>query len=231
MTISFGILLLSGLATMLTKSKGYRGSFANSCDGKVLILDVRNTSEWTQGHIACAVNFPLHSMFVKEWHSQILDLSHEGTSIPIIVYCRTGHRALAAAELLSAEGFANVMNGGGYNCTHNLDWNKENCIYPTLNQRDNLVRACEACHLKTKELKAKESKDLFANFPKVNILSSEGGMSQDYALQPLFIVVGVCLSVFLWTLATVFVLKVTIFCKPPSVAVTDTCPKPNADLV
>ncbi|HIF93529.1 MAG: rhodanese-like domain-containing protein [Myxococcales bacterium] len=77
----------------------------------VLILDVRSLGEYTAGHVPNAVNIP-HD----ELASRLSDLDSE-TDRPIVVYCKSGHRAGMAASLLQDAGYEDLhhltgdMNG------------------------------------------------------------------------------------------------------------------------
>lgn len=71
------------------------------------VLDVRNWSEWQEGHIPGAVHIPL-----AELAGRLDELRGSG---PIAVHCQGGSRSAVAASLLRAEGFDDVANvDGGY---------------------------------------------------------------------------------------------------------------------
>jgi hydroxyacylglutathione hydrolase len=72
----------------------------------VLLLDVRNDSEWATGHIAEAEHIPLGSLPQK--------LAGIDKACPVVTVCGSGYRASAAASLLEAHGFQNVsiLDGG-----------------------------------------------------------------------------------------------------------------------
>lgn len=75
---------------------------------QVTLLDVRNPSEWTAGHIPAAR------------HIMLGDLPHKLNTLPthqpIITVCQAGHRASVAASLLARAGFHNVASlEGGMN--------------------------------------------------------------------------------------------------------------------
>lgn len=61
-----------------------------------LLLDVRTPSEFGSGHIAGAVNIPLDALTVR---AKEIAAGRE-----VVVYCRSGRRSAAAAELLRARG-------------------------------------------------------------------------------------------------------------------------------
>ncbi len=69
--------------------------------GKAVIVDVREQAEWDNGHLKSASLVPLS------------ELSKDGAVIPaslpkdkpIYIHCRSGGRALKAAEILKAQGY------------------------------------------------------------------------------------------------------------------------------
>ncbi len=75
-------------------------------DGHIL-LDVRTKEEYDAGHIPGAVL--LSNEDIQGTRPEILkDLDQ-----PILIYCRSGHRAGLAAEKLSKLGYRKVYNFGG----------------------------------------------------------------------------------------------------------------------
>lgn len=75
--------------------------------GNYTIVDVRNDSEVAQGVIPGSLNIPLGVL------SRRLDRIPK--SKPVLVHCKSGYRASAAASLLLASGFTDVTNLiGGY---------------------------------------------------------------------------------------------------------------------
>lgn len=75
-------------------------------DAGALILDVREPSEWAQGHIEGAVLIPL-----GELASRVNELPQNRD---IIVVCRSGNRSAKGRDLLLSAGFQRVtsMTGG-----------------------------------------------------------------------------------------------------------------------
>ena len=72
-----------------------------------LVLDVRENSEFTDGHIAKARHIPLGQL-----KTRLTDLDkHKGK--PIVVVCRTGNRSGHACGVLRKAGFENVNNLAG----------------------------------------------------------------------------------------------------------------------
>jgi hydroxyacylglutathione hydrolase len=73
----------------------------------MIVLDVRNRSEWDEGHVPGARHIPL-----AELTARLEELRGSG---PIAVHCQGGGRGAVAASVLSAAGFADVSNvEGGY---------------------------------------------------------------------------------------------------------------------
>lgn len=79
-----------------------------------LILDVRTEKEFLKGHVPGAVNIS---------HDQISDNLDEILGYknkPVVVYCRSGFRALKAAKILMSAGFQQVKHLEG----DMLEWEK-----------------------------------------------------------------------------------------------------------
>ena len=76
-----------------------------------IILDVRRTDEFAEGHIPYAINIPNESIGTDE----ISELPNKDQLI--MVYCRSGRRSKEAAEKLLALGYTNIVEFGGI-----LDW-------------------------------------------------------------------------------------------------------------
>ena len=77
--------------------------------GNALVLDIRDTSEFSGGRIPRSKNIPLAEIDKR------LDEISRFKDKPVIVTCRTNHRAGSAARLLKQHGFANVYQlAGGF---------------------------------------------------------------------------------------------------------------------
>ncbi|MGW7279168.1 rhodanese-like domain-containing protein [Streptomyces sp. NPDC054844] len=74
-----------------------------------VLLDVRETSEWTAGHAPGAVHVPLTELAA----GATLPTVAEGR--PLVVICRSGHRSQQAAQLLAERGARAVDVEGGMN--------------------------------------------------------------------------------------------------------------------
>lgn len=70
--------------------------------GEAVLIDVRETSEYEEGHIEGAVNIPLRTI------AQNLDKIP--TDQPVMVYCASGHRAGMSVSALRMLGYDNVRS-------------------------------------------------------------------------------------------------------------------------
>lgn len=69
-----------------------------------LVLDVRESAEFQQGHLPKAVNVPRGVLEFKVGnHPQLQD-----QSLPILIYCKNGGRSTLAANTLQQMGFTQV---------------------------------------------------------------------------------------------------------------------------
>ena len=71
-----------------------------------VVVDVRTKSEYQGGHIKGSVNIPLNNL---SNHYSRLDKKK-----PIITCCASGMRSTQAKNILQANGFNEVYNGGGW---------------------------------------------------------------------------------------------------------------------
>ena len=77
-------------------------------DANVMILDVREQSEWDEGHIPGAVHIPMNDV-----PARIKEIPTDKT---VIVQCRSGNRSGQVTEFLRKQGMTNVHNlDGGLN--------------------------------------------------------------------------------------------------------------------
>ncbi len=76
----------------------------------LLILDVRDQSEYDAGHINNSVLIPVSDLESR------LDELEEYKDIEIIVHCRSGSRSRTASTILATNGFSKIYNMlGGFN--------------------------------------------------------------------------------------------------------------------
>ncbi|MEG6523589.1 rhodanese-like domain-containing protein [Desulfotomaculum sp. 1211_IL3151] len=80
-------------------SKELRG-FITSDD--ILLIDVREPYEFEEGYISNSINIPLGQL-----DNRLSELSKDQS---IVVYCRSGRRSAAAAEIFVINGFLKVYN-------------------------------------------------------------------------------------------------------------------------
>jgi sulfur-carrier protein adenylyltransferase/sulfurtransferase len=79
-----------------------------------VILDVRESDEWRQGHLEGAVPLPRGFLEIK------VESSIPDKQTPIIAYCAGGVRSLLAGKILKEMGYQNVSSmSGGYNAWKN----------------------------------------------------------------------------------------------------------------
>jgi rhodanese-related sulfurtransferase len=72
-----------------------------------LVLDVREQSEWSDGHISKAKHIPLGQL-----KNRLSDLERFKNK-PIVAVCRSGNRSGSACSILKKAGFDNVQNLSG----------------------------------------------------------------------------------------------------------------------
>jgi adenylyltransferase/sulfurtransferase len=79
-----------------------------------VILDVRESDEWRQGHLEGAVPLPRGFLEIK------VETAIPDKQTPIIAYCAGGVRSLLAGKILKEMGYQNVASmTGGYNAWKN----------------------------------------------------------------------------------------------------------------
>lgn len=101
----FGVLLV---IRFLNKGVGAvdKKDVVDYIKGGALIIDVRTADEYASGHYANAKNIP-----VDQVESRLSEFGDKERKI--VVYCRSGGRSGRAKGILDANGFKNVINGGG----------------------------------------------------------------------------------------------------------------------
>ncbi|MFN0245581.1 MAG: rhodanese-like domain-containing protein [Kofleriaceae bacterium] len=75
------------------------------------VIDVRTTEEFSGDHLVQATNIPVDQIGSRL--SDVEKLVGGDKSKPVVVYCAAGGRAGKAKKQLDAEGYTNVVNGGG----------------------------------------------------------------------------------------------------------------------
>ena len=82
-------------------------------DGKAVLIDVREPSEWTASGVAAPAVLLPKSEFDEGLIGDWKDFLAKAGDKQLIVYCRTGRRSGAVAEALAAKGHQ-VANAGGF---------------------------------------------------------------------------------------------------------------------
>ena len=79
-----------------------------------VLLDVRESDEWRQGHLEGAIPLPRGFLEIK------VEAAIPDKNTPIIAYCAGGVRSLLAAKVMSEMGYQNVSSmAGGYGAWKN----------------------------------------------------------------------------------------------------------------
>jgi len=73
----------------------------------VIVLDVRESSEYSAGHIRDSIHIPIGSL------SKRLNELDKFKNKKVLAYCRSGNRSNTACRTLSKQGFENVNNMSG----------------------------------------------------------------------------------------------------------------------
>ena len=76
------------------------------------VIDVRTPEEFGDGHLPSATNLPVDQL--ASHLDQVAAMVGNDKTKPIVVYCASGGRASRAAAALQAQGYTDVVNGGGY---------------------------------------------------------------------------------------------------------------------
>ena len=77
---------------------------------EVIVLDVREQSEYDSGHIPGAVLLPVGS--IDEETAAAVIPEKDST---VLVYCRSGNRSRTASSTLAGLGYTNIYEFGGIN--------------------------------------------------------------------------------------------------------------------
>jgi phage shock protein E len=76
-----------------------------------VVIDVRTTGEYADGHLPNATNIPVEEMSTRL--DEVAKLTGNDKTRPIVVYCESGSRASNAKRQLDTIGYSRVVNGGG----------------------------------------------------------------------------------------------------------------------
>lgn len=102
------LIILCVIAFFFLKKRFFDNTdYKSMLDNGGIIIDVRSSGEFFGGHIEKSLNIPLGDLPSK------LD-QFKDKDQPIITCCASGIRSAGAAKILSAKGYTNVVNGGGW---------------------------------------------------------------------------------------------------------------------
>ena len=86
--------------------------YASVLDDAALVLDVRTSEEYAQGHVENARNLSVEELEARLAEVDEVLAGDKGKKV--VTYCKSGKRAAQAKMLLERHGYTNVVNGGGY---------------------------------------------------------------------------------------------------------------------
>ena len=112
---ALGLALLAGGSAGQTEQNGYQQISQEEAKQKmdtedVLVLDVREQSEYEAGHIPDAVLLPVGEIDEESAASVIPE-----KDTTVLVYCRSGNRSKTAAGKLAELGYTEIYEFGGIN--------------------------------------------------------------------------------------------------------------------
>lgn len=73
---------------------------------KRIIIDVREPGEYASGHVDGAINIPPQELMAGS--QKLADVSKD---TELILYCISGSRSAMAKNILSMQGYSNIVNG------------------------------------------------------------------------------------------------------------------------
>lgn len=77
-----------------------------------LIVDVRTSEEYKEGHIEGSLNIPLDEIGeAMSWLQK---------DVPTVLVCASGARSATASEILKTNGYEKVYNGGSWDSLGNI---------------------------------------------------------------------------------------------------------------
>lgn len=113
-TLACGVVLMAGLvATVPALAQGVRVPMSSVAR---VLIDVRSPEEFSDGHLARAVNLP-HEEIGRHIARVVPD-----RKTPVILYCASGRRSGLALDVLRQMGYSNAINGGGYEQMRAAGW-------------------------------------------------------------------------------------------------------------
>ena len=91
---------------------GHTTDYNQLCKQGAVIIDVRSNGEYAGGHIPGSINIPLDQLA-----NNLGKLKNKNQ--PIITCCVSGMRSASAKNMLKANGYTEVYNGGGWSNLQN----------------------------------------------------------------------------------------------------------------
>ena len=96
--------LLCGNGYAYTDISGTKAYAIYQNNKELIVIDVRDESEYCRGHIPCVILYSWnHGVFTEEFHNL-------PTDAPILIVCRSGNRSGKAAAILDQNGYKTVYN-------------------------------------------------------------------------------------------------------------------------
>jgi len=78
---------------------------ATKVDPRAALVDVRESAEWQQGHVAGSQHIPMGEFVAR--------IGEVPTDRPVVVVCHSGHRSAQVTAWLVAQGYDAVNLDGG----------------------------------------------------------------------------------------------------------------------
>ncbi len=103
----FSILIALGVISSAGAEDVYNDVWEKVQNG-ALLVDVRTPVEYSEGHLAGAINIPFQDI-VEGLAQRNISLERE-----IVLYCRSGNRSGKAQKALTNAGYQNAFNAGAY---------------------------------------------------------------------------------------------------------------------
>ena len=100
------IVVLLSLTLACRTSRGDPSVVREKIKAGALVVDVRTPAEVAAGAYQGAINIPLDQV-----EKRLADFGDHKR--PVVLYCRSGHRAGQAKAILVSNGFSDVTNAGG----------------------------------------------------------------------------------------------------------------------
>jgi len=106
---TLGALVASEIGRRLSGMKAVDAVQATQLSNRenALFLDIREDSEYRDGHIPESIHIP-----IRQLPERIAELNRH-KDCPVIAYCRSGSRSNGAGRVLKKHGFENVYNLSG----------------------------------------------------------------------------------------------------------------------